>query len=153
MRLVNHLLRWSSKYPLSEVLDTAAGMVLMMKASEQSKPRDEGCKGGDSPLPTPPLIPPMTMDPQSDKRRVERSVEARSTPEVAPGKRSPIPQQGVDSSRATSSVPRPGVVMRTSTPQEEAPVAKPSGDVPNKTLSASLPVKRTSGQRASGKAN
>ena len=153
IRLVSHLSRWSSKYPFQEVLDTVAGVVLMMKGSEQSGQQDDGCTGRDSPLPTPPLIPPMTMNPPSNMGRVERSVEERSTSKAAPEKRSPIPQQGVVLSRGTSSVPRPGAVMRTSTPQEEAPVVKSTVAVPNEAISSSLPANKTSGQCVSDGAN
>ena len=120
---------------------------------EQSKQLGSACKGGDSLLPTPLLVPSTAMIRQSNTGRVERPVEERKAPQAPQEKKALTPHEDVGSDRGISSNPRPGAVMRTSTPQEGAPVMKSTVAVPGKVLSSSLPANKTVGQRVSEGAN
>ena len=150
-RLLSHLSRWSTRSPLKEVLKSTAKTLVLMEQSKQRKQQGNMGRQRESPPRASPLVPAAAASASSDVESAAGPIEDKSVSGLAPAGGLSIPRQDQSWSGQTIAGPKPGAVMRTSTPQAEAPVVRSSREISGKVLSSSLPVRSANEQRCSSR--
>ena len=141
-RLVTHLSEWSMRDPLAGAQKKCTKLI----ARRAAKRLEAGPRGrpnsGNSLLPTPPLGPVRAVWQQAQAGQPNAPVTKEEAPHSHSGGKAPRISGSVSLAREADLGPRPGSVMRTSTPQVEVHRRKDTPPAPSKGLSVSAPVVR-----------